>query len=87
MRTPVYKSERVLNEVADSGSALIFRRCDLTVRPDPDVLRLAWAGHSVEMLMRVYARCVVGIEDVWITRMDATPRPAQQERSRKRGAR
>jgi hypothetical protein len=35
------------------------------------------------MLMRVYARCVVGIEDVWITRMDATRRPAQQERSRR----
>jgi integrase len=26
----------------------------------------AWAGHSVEMLMRVYARCVVGLEGVWI---------------------
>jgi integrase len=24
----------------------------------------AWAGHSVEMLMRVYARCVAGMEDV-----------------------
>jgi integrase len=30
----------------------------------------AWAGHSVEMLMRVYARCVAGLEDVWIGRMD-----------------
>ena len=30
----------------------------------------AWAGHSVEMLTRVYARCVVGLEDVWIGRMD-----------------
>ena len=30
----------------------------------------AWAGHSVEMLMRVYARCVVGLEGVWIGRMD-----------------
>ena len=40
----------------------------------------AWAGHSVEMLMRVYARCVAGMEDVWITRMDATLRSAQQER-------
>jgi integrase len=36
----------------------------------------AWAGHSVEVLMRVYARCVVGLEDVWIARMDATLRPA-----------
>jgi integrase len=32
----------------------------------------AWAGHSVEMLMRVYARCMTGLEDVWITRMDGT---------------
>jgi integrase len=30
----------------------------------------AWAGHSVEVLTRVYARCVVGLEDVWIGRMD-----------------
>jgi integrase len=30
----------------------------------------AWAGHSVEVLMRVYARCVTGLEDVWIGRMD-----------------
>ena len=30
----------------------------------------AWAGHSVEGLMRVYARCVTGLEDVWIGRMD-----------------
>lgn len=37
----------------------------------------AWAGHSVEMLMRVYARCVAGLEDVWIARMDATLRPVE----------
>jgi Phage integrase family len=36
----------------------------------------AWAGHSVEMLLRVYARCVAGLEDVWIARMEATLRPA-----------
>ncbi len=30
----------------------------------------AWAGYSVEVLMRVYARCVVGLEGVWIGRMD-----------------
>ena len=29
-----------------------------------------WAGHSVEVLMRVYARCMTGLEDVWIARMD-----------------
>jgi hypothetical protein len=28
------------------------------------------------MLLRVYARCVAGLEDVWISRMDATLRPA-----------
>jgi integrase len=32
----------------------------------------AWAGHSVDVLMRVYARCMTGLEDVWITRMDGT---------------
>ena len=31
----------------------------------------AWAGNSVEVLMRVYARCMTGLEDVWISRMDA----------------
>lgn len=30
----------------------------------------AWAGHSVEVLMRVYVKCMTGLEDVWITRMD-----------------
>ena len=34
----------------------------------------AWAGHSVEVLMRVYARCVTGLEDVWISRMEAALR-------------
>jgi integrase len=31
-----------------------------------------WAGHSVEVLMRIYARCMTGLEDVWISRMDRT---------------
>lgn len=34
----------------------------------------AWAGHSVEVLMRVYARCMTGLEDVWIARMDQSLR-------------
>lgn len=38
-----------------------------------------WAGHSVEVLMRVYARCVAGLEDVWISRMDATLRPLRRD--------
>jgi integrase len=36
-----------------------------------------WAGHSVEVLTRTYARCVTGMEDVWIARMDKTLRPEE----------
>src|SRR5690349_20390971 len=32
------------------------------------------AGHSVEVLMHVYARCVAGLEDVWTARMGASLR-------------
>jgi len=46
-----------------------------------------WAGHSVAMLMRTYARCVTGTEDVWITRMDQTPAPGQSMTWGARGAR
>lgn len=31
-----------------------------------------WAGHSVEVLMRVYAKCVQGYDHVWIDRMNRT---------------
>ena len=49
----------------------------------------AWAGHSVEMLMRVYARCMTGLEDVWISRMDGAlhleeTQRAQQDREKRR---
>jgi integrase len=30
----------------------------------------AWAGHSVEVLMRTYAKCMTGMEEIWITRMN-----------------
>ena len=30
----------------------------------------AWAGHSVEVLMRTYAKCMTGLEDVWVGRMN-----------------
>jgi integrase len=39
----------------------------------------AWAGHSVEMLMRIYARCVAGLDDVWIARMDKTLHPEEDQ--------
>jgi integrase len=29
-----------------------------------------WAGNSVDVLMRVYARCMTGLDDVWIARMN-----------------
>jgi hypothetical protein len=41
----------------------------------------AWAGHSVEVLMRVYAKCMTGLEDVWITRMDDTLHLAENQQS------
>ena len=41
--------------------------------PAPDVAK--WAGHSVEVLTRIYAGCVVGLDDVWIARMNAGLRP------------
>src|SRR5262249_15123473 len=41
--------------------------------PAPDVGK--WAGHSVEVLTRIYAGCVVGLDEVWITRMSAGLRP------------
>ena len=41
--------------------------------PAPDVAK--WAGHSVEVLTRIYAGCVVGLDDVWMARMDAGLRP------------
>ena len=44
----------------------------------------AWAGHSVEVLMRVYARCMTGLEDVWITRMDQALHLQDSDRGGKR---
>ena len=35
-----------------------------------------WAGHSVEVLTRIYAGCVIGLDDVWIARMNAGLRPS-----------
>jgi hypothetical protein len=32
--------------------------------------KLAQAGDRVEVLMRVYAKCMTGLEDVWIGRMN-----------------
>jgi hypothetical protein len=45
----------------------------------------AWAGHSVEVLMRVYARCVASLEDVWTARKEASLRPAGRRGAGTRG--
>lgn len=38
--------------------------------PAPEVAK--WAGHSVELLTRIYTKCVAGLDDVWISRMDSS---------------
>lgn len=43
--------------------------------PAPDVAK--WAGHSVEVLTRIYAGCVAGLDEVWIARMDVGLRPGR----------
>jgi hypothetical protein len=38
------------------------------------------------MLLRVYARCVAGLEDVWISRMEAALRPGDADQAHGRRA-
>ena len=55
-----------------------LRHSGITWRLDsgvPDAQVAAWAGHSVEMLRRVYAGRAQGLDSVWITRMDQTLPP------------
>ena len=52
-----------------------LRHSGITWRLDsgvPDAQVAAWAGHSVEMLRRVYAGRAEGLDDLWITRMTQT---------------
>jgi integrase len=57
---------------AQLATPLLRRHCDLrhsgiTWRLNsgvPPTEIAAWAGHSVEMLLRVYARYVAGMEDM-----------------------
>jgi integrase len=58
----------------DLRRAGIVRRLNSGV-PAPEVAK--WAGHSVEVLTRIYAGCVVGLDDVWIARMNAGLRPGE----------
>ncbi|MBO2456584.1 hypothetical protein [Actinomadura violacea] len=36
--------------------------------PAPQVAE--WAGHSLEVLQKIYAKVVAGFDDVWFQRMD-----------------
>ncbi|WP_165977644.1 tyrosine-type recombinase/integrase [Nonomuraea diastatica] len=36
-----------------------------------------WAGHSVEVLQRIYHRCMAGYDEVWIERMDRAREDSQ----------
>jgi integrase len=52
-----------------------LRHSGITWRLDsgvPDAQVAAWAGHSVEMLRRVYAGRAQGLDSIWITRMNQT---------------
>jgi integrase len=57
-----------------------LRHSGITWRLDSgvsDAQVAAWAGHSVEMLRRVYAGRAQGLEDVWISRMDQALHPGE----------
>ena len=75
----VWKKTRALSlTVGQLGTPLLARPYDLrhsgiTWRLNsgiPATQVAEWAGNSVEVLMRVYARCMTGLEDLWIARMD-----------------
>jgi hypothetical protein len=51
-----------------------YRHAGITWRlnsgvPAADVAK--WAGHGVEVLSRIYAGCMAGMDEVWISRMSA----------------
>jgi integrase len=64
--TPAQVGTPLLQRPYDLRHSGVTWRLSSGVHP-PEVA--AWAGHSVEVLMRVYARCMTGLEDVWITRI------------------
>ena len=65
--TPVQAATPLLRRPYDLRHSGVTWRLNSGVPPTEVA---AWAGHSVEVLMRVYAKCMTGLEDVWITRMD-----------------
>ncbi|GAA3763330.1 integrase [Spinactinospora alkalitolerans] len=50
-----------------------FRHAGVSLRLNagtPPALVAEWAGHSVEVLYRVYAHCLDGDDDRWFGRID-----------------
>ena len=68
------------HQFAESFTTKGLRHSGITWRLDsgvPDAQVAAWAGHSVEMLRKVYAGRAEGLEGIWITRMTQTLPPEE----------
>jgi integrase len=65
--TPVQVASPLLKRPYDLRHSGVTWRLNSGV-PSTEVA--AWAGHSVEVLMRTYAKCMAGMEGVWIARMN-----------------
>ncbi|HEY4463267.1 MAG TPA: tyrosine-type recombinase/integrase, partial [Streptosporangiaceae bacterium] len=65
--TPAQRATPLLQRPYDLRHSGVTWRLNSGVPPTEVA---AWAGHSVEVLMRVYAKCMTGLEDVWISRMN-----------------
>jgi hypothetical protein len=77
-----HRSETFGGHIGSMRCAAVAALCCRTSRslltlnsgvPAPDVAK--WAGHSVEVLTRIYAGCVVGLDEVWMARMSAGLHP------------
>jgi hypothetical protein len=81
------RNPRTLPDPPQLASPLLQRPCDLrhcavTWRLNsgvPPAEVAARAGHSAEVLMRTCARCMTGMDDVWISRMNDTLHPQDAE--------
>ncbi|MGH3274325.1 MAG: tyrosine-type recombinase/integrase [Streptosporangiaceae bacterium] len=67
--TPAQRRTALLERPYDARHSGVTWRLSAGV-PPPEIA--AWAGHSVEVLMRIYAGCMTGMRPVWIAMMDQT---------------
>lgn len=65
--TPIQLTSPLLQRPYDLRHSGVTWRLNSGVPPNEVA---AWAGHSVEVLMRTYAKCMTGMDDVWIARMN-----------------